>query len=391
MSFSGWTRNVVLLLFCFGGASLLFADGTVTGVVRNQTTGRPAAGDTVVLLRLENGMQEEARTSTAANGKFGLPFHQDSVERLVRVIHQGVNYDQKLAGNSAGEIAVYDSVASVQGLTASVGILQIESEGGMLKITEMYSIRNNSNPPVTQRSPKNFEIDVPPDALLDSLQAKRSGAVWVNLQPTPEDAQKEKRYLTDFPLRPGDTLFQFVYRVPQSEGASLDVKLPYPTSRFAVLHSPSLSFQAEPGAYTNPGRVRGMKLEQATSKTLLTEAPPFTVSPADQAAAEPNPARAPALHEPVGEKPESRNRTSIFLLLLVPGALFCAVLIYVARRRRTGAGESRDLEKLKQQLLSLETSRISGAVSSDQYAATKQQIENSIQSALEKQAMGNNQ
>jgi hypothetical protein len=268
--------------------------------------------------------------------------------------------------------------------------VQIESEGGMLKITEMYSVRNNSNPPVTQRSPKNFEIDVPPTAALDSFQAKRSGAVWVNLQAAPEAGQQGTKYSSDFPIRPGDTLFQFVYRVPGSEGAGLHVKLPYPTSRFAVLHSPSLSFRAEAGAYTNPGRVRGLRLEQATSKTLLTEAPPFTVSPVNQAAA-PNLPDVPAAHEAAGDKHESRTRSAILLLLLIPAALFCVLLIYLARRRRTGAGPSRDLEKLKQQLLRLETGRISGAISSEQYAATKRQIEDSIQSSLEKQAMGSNQ
>lgn len=383
MSYLRWTRNVALLLFCFGGANL-FAQGSISGTVRNQTTRRPAIGDTVELLRLENGMQEEARTSTQANGKFSLPLRQDGAERLVRVVHQGVNYDQKLMGNSAGEIAVYDSVANVKGLTASVGIVQIESEGGMLKVTQMYSVRNSSNPPVTQASAKNFEIEVPSDAAVDLFQAKRSGAVWVNLQATPEPAQQGKTYSTDFPIRPGDTLFQFVYRVPQSEGSSLRVKLPYPTSRFAVLHSPSLAFQAAAGAYTNPGRVRGMRLEQATSKTLLTEAPPFTVSLLDQAAAATSDAGVD--HDSSGANPESRRRITIFLLVLMPAVLFCAVLIYVARRRRKG-GSSHNLESLKQDLLKLETKRLAGDISSEQYAATKRQIEDNIQSSLGKQTV----
>jgi 5-hydroxyisourate hydrolase-like protein (transthyretin family) len=386
MSCFSLTRNLALVLFCFGGASLLFADSSISGTVRNQTTGRPAGGDRVLLLRLENGMQEEARTATGQNGKFSLPLRQNSAERLVRVIHQGVNYDQKVAGNSAGEIAVYDAVPQVSGLTASVGIVQIESEDGKLKITEMYSIRNNSKPPVTQSSSENFEFEVPADAKLELFQAKRAGAVWVNLRATP-DAAQQGRYSSDFPIRPGDTLFQFVYRVPQSDGVNLHVKLPYPTSRFAVLHSPSLLFQAAAGAFTNPGRVQGMKLEQATNTALLTKAPAFAVSASSETAAAQNAVSASAANAPANPKEKSRKRTATLLIVLIGAGILYAALIYAARRRRT-RGSSRELEKLKKELLALETSRLSGAISIEQYAATKRQLEANIQSSLGKQAPG---
>ncbi len=46
-------------------AAALAAD-TITGVARNQTRGRLAAADEVILLRLDEGMQEDARTKTDA-------------------------------------------------------------------------------------------------------------------------------------------------------------------------------------------------------------------------------------------------------------------------------------------------------------------------------------
>jgi hypothetical protein len=255
----------------------------------------------------------------------------------------------------------------------------------MLKITEMYSVRNNSNPQLTQLSPNNFQIDVPADSALESFQAKRAGAVWVNVQAVPAAAKGS--YRSDFPLRPGDTLFKFVYRIPQIEGGNLHVNLPYPTSRFAVLHSPELSFQAAAGAYTNPGRVQGMKLEQAMSKRLLAEAPTFVVSVAEQPAAAPNVASSRAANESAGGKAASPARTAILLLVLIPCAFFWAVVIYAARRLRE-TRSSRDLEKLKQQLLRLESSRLSGAISTEQYAVTKRQIQDRIQSSSGKQKVG---
>ncbi len=43
---------------------------TLTGTVTNGTTGKPAAGDEVVLLSLGQGMEEAGRTTADAKGKF---------------------------------------------------------------------------------------------------------------------------------------------------------------------------------------------------------------------------------------------------------------------------------------------------------------------------------
>ena len=46
------------------------AAATLTGVVRNGTTGQPAAGVTVVLINLQVGMDEAGSTKTDAQGRF---------------------------------------------------------------------------------------------------------------------------------------------------------------------------------------------------------------------------------------------------------------------------------------------------------------------------------
>jgi hypothetical protein len=198
---------------------------------------------------------------------------------------------------------------------------------------------------------------------------------------------KQRSYRSDFPIRPGDTLFKFVYRVPESDGASLRVKLPYPTSRFAVLHSPALSFEAAAGAYTNPGRVQGMKLEQATSKMLMTQAPPFAIYPAGKPAATRDVGVAKNTETAV-PNPGSRGGAAILLLVLTSIVLLCAALIHVVRRQKKVGVAGRSLEKLKLELLRLESSRLAGEISVDQYATTKRQIEHSIQSSLSKQIVG---
>jgi len=59
--------TLAVLLFSATG----FAD-TITGTVTNGTTGKPGAGDEVVLIKLAQGMQESTRTKTNAKGEFSL-------------------------------------------------------------------------------------------------------------------------------------------------------------------------------------------------------------------------------------------------------------------------------------------------------------------------------
>src|SRR5258708_3161323 len=105
------------LLAC--SALSAFAADTITGRAHNRTTGKPAAGDEVVLLRLENGMEEEARSKTDSQGGFVLPV-TGGARYLVRVLHRGVNYDKSVDGKGPLDIEVFDAVARIRDLQASL-------------------------------------------------------------------------------------------------------------------------------------------------------------------------------------------------------------------------------------------------------------------------------
>ncbi len=72
-------------------SALAFGE-TLAGTVTNGTTGKPAAGDDVVLIKLAQGMEEAGRTKTDAQGKFSFNLRTSGGPHLVRVIHQGVTY-----------------------------------------------------------------------------------------------------------------------------------------------------------------------------------------------------------------------------------------------------------------------------------------------------------
>jgi hypothetical protein len=348
MNIGSGIRSALLLLVCGSCALSAFAADTISGKVRNQTTGKAAAGDEVILLRLQNGMEEEARTRTDAQGAFILQLSAADDPHIVRVLHQGVNYDQSLSGKGPLEIAVFDVVPRIRDLQGSLGIAQVESDGETLKVTEMYSIANNSTPPVTQSGPHNFEISIAPKATLDSLVVKRGGGVWVNAIAVPIKGQ-QGRYAVDFPIRPGDTLFKYVYHLPYSSPSTLQVKLPYPIRNFAVMHPPSMSFKPSSAqAFISPGLAQGLRVERAVGKPMVRAVPAFEISGIGLAAqtqptsAPPAMTPAAAIAPPKPETPASvtlpgdRTRPENGAWIIVSGmaVLLTAVAYAVWRKRK---------------------------------------------------------
>jgi len=340
----------MLLVVCWACPITAFAADTITGKVRNETTRQPAAGDDVVLLRLENGMEEEARTRTDAEGAFVLPLSVANARHVVRVMHQGVNYDQNLSGNGPLEIAVFNAIPHLKNLQGSIGMAQIESDGQTLKITEMYSIINDSVPPMTQSGPRNFEISISPAATLDALVVKKGGGVWVNVTPAPMKGQRG-RYAVDFPIRPGDTLFKFAYHLPYAGRTTLHVRLAYPIKSFAVMHPPSMSFKSSrPQAFTSPGLAQGLRVEQVVSKPVVRDVPAFEISgiglaPSPTQAAKASPALgssnavgSPTPAASANRSPTSQGRPENGMWAILTGiAVLVAASLYAVWKRRKRA------------------------------------------------------
>src|SRR5579864_5020696 len=86
---------------------------TLTGTVKNSTTGRPAAGDEVVLLSLGQGMEEAGRTKADAKGNFSFKLDKEG-PHLVRAIHQDVTYHRMAPpGTTSVEVEVYDAAKKI--------------------------------------------------------------------------------------------------------------------------------------------------------------------------------------------------------------------------------------------------------------------------------------
>ena len=220
----------------------------LTGTVTNGTTGKPAVGDDVVLLTLAQGMQEAGRTKTDKQGHYSLQLDAPG-PHLVRVIHQEVTY-HKMAppGVNTADVEVYDAAKKVAGISTTVDVMRFQTENNQLEVLELYAVRNESSPARTQMSDRNYEIQLPPGAEIDSSYAKAPGGQPVNASAVPEE--KKGRYAIVFPLRPGETQFQIAYHVPKYSGqAKIEPHPLVDMQHFVVMLPKSMQFKPVDGQF----------------------------------------------------------------------------------------------------------------------------------------------
>ena len=229
--------------------SSLAAAQTLTGTVKNSTTGKPAAGDDVILLSLGQGMEEAGRTKSDAKGNFIFKLDNAQGPHLVRVIHEEVTYHRMAPpGTTSVEVTVYDVSKKVEDISVIADIMRFQAGQGQLQVERTFAVNNNSKPPRTQMNEHNLEFYVPDGATINEGQAMTAGGQPVNSAPVPEGANAKNRYAFLFPLRPGETRFSVVYTVPYTGSVNIDPKSVYPLEHFVVIAPKSIQFSAAPGA-----------------------------------------------------------------------------------------------------------------------------------------------
>lgn len=229
--------------------SSLASAQTLTGSVKNSTTGHPAAGDEVILLSLSQGMEEAGRTKSDAKGNFTFKLDNAQGPHLVRVIHQDVTYHHMAPpGTTSVEVTVYDVGKKVEDISVIADIMRFQAGQGQLQVERTFAVNNNSKPPRTQMNEHNLEFYVPDGATINEGQAMTAGGQPVNSAPVPEGANAKNRYAFLFPLRPGETRFNVVYTVPYTGSVNIDPKSVYPLEHFVVIAPKAIQFSAAPGA-----------------------------------------------------------------------------------------------------------------------------------------------
>ena len=234
-----------LLLTSFSAAQ------TLTGTVKNATTGKPAAGDEVVLLSLGQGMEEAGRTKADAKGNFSFKLDAQG-PHLVRAIHQGVTYHRMAPpGTTSVEVEVNDVAKQVDGIEVVADIMRVQAQGGQLDVMRAFAVENKSKPPRTQMNERNLEFNVPEGAKIVNGSAMTANGNPLTSMPVPQD-DKKTRYSFLFPLRPGTTQFQVEYQLPYTGSANIDPKSIYPLQHFVAIVPKGMEFSAASGTNYQP-------------------------------------------------------------------------------------------------------------------------------------------
>ena len=415
-NFVRYSIHVVLwvgLVACACRATL--AADVITGQVRNQTRSQPAANDVVILLRAEHGLREEARTRTDARGSFTLTPGRTEKAYLLRIVHDGVNYDQQISPGDLISVDVFDAAAQLEGITGSIEIIRAGTVGNQLHVSDMIEIKNGSSPPRTQAGERTFDIYLPATAKLDSVLAAGPANVaeMISAEAVPGDSG---HYSVSFPLRPGATKFAFNYDLPYEGNAAFHTRHAYPLHELAVMIPPSMRFSSRSAgfkllntgnakyqarAYSPVAEGRGPEFEISGIGVLPTIAQPRSAesrsaqaAPGDSTVAKsPTPVAPPAATQrpttdgnpaPVRARLSSRQFWPLGVLGMVV-AVACGLAVkQVGAARRAQAttsvqqASSRQavlFDGLKEEFFQLEASRIRGTISAEQYAATRSTLE----------------
>jgi hypothetical protein len=412
------------LTACLLAIPSLCYPATLTGTVINKTTNRPDGGDVVALVGAKESLPEVARSRTDAAGRYRMKLPGPGMY-LVRVEHQKVAYFAPVpTGTAHADVDVYDVAPRVEGITTDADMRRIETDQQGLYVVESYFVSNNSSPSRTQFSPQTYQLYLPATAKIESSGAMGPDGMPIASSLVPGSGKGQ--YTLVFPLRPGRTRFQVSYHLPYSGSYTFQSRVSFPTSNLAIALPKSMAFVAGTEASfqslngDDPNTQIFVARNVEPSQSLA-----FTVSgngalPRDAAHGQSDQAGSP----PVEPAPDSRSgadsssqianpdplkRYKWWILSGLALALFVAgVFLLRSRKKMPPAARSRKkspsaakvvqlapasdppvttaqstlLDALKQELFVLETERLQGKLSENEYRKQKAAFEIVLRRAL---------
>ena len=191
------------------------AAGTVTGVVHNGTTGKPAANADVILIQLQGGMEPIANTKTDARGRYTLTNEAigQGQPMLIRAIYKDVMFHQPLTpGTSTVDVTVYDPTSNPASVSADSHLMVFQPTGDKLAVLEEFALKNNSQPPEAYFNDKgNFDFEIPDGASLSQVTSWGPSGMPV-VQGTINKG--ERKFAIAYAFQPGDNGVRYSYELP---------------------------------------------------------------------------------------------------------------------------------------------------------------------------------
>jgi hypothetical protein len=190
---------------------------TFLGRVMNGSTGNPEPSCQVIIFTSSG---EQGRAITNNSGEFQIVPKMDlgrHASAILQTTHAGVDYFQPVRQGQFANVKVYQSANRVSLISGQLSILQFQSTGKRLQVTELHALNNLSTPPVTQVDPNNFVLSIPRGAQIEpaTVSSSDGGTTKVPLTPV---AGSTVQYRIEFPIKPGMTKYAIRYELPYDAG-----------------------------------------------------------------------------------------------------------------------------------------------------------------------------
>ena len=403
------------------GSIFSVSAATLTGTVRNGSTGQPAAGVDVVLISLQGGMETVASTKTDSAGRFTLDNPSIGTQpMLVRALYRGVNFHTSLPpGRTTADMEVFDPTRDPRVLQITTRLIVFQPNGATLLVGEEYTINNTAKPPAAFFKPDGtFDFELPAGAAFGQVSAWGPSGM-----PTVQGTidRGPQRYAIAFPFRPGESGVRLSYQVPYP-GNSARLRLPSRIVASSVFLIAPPTVQVSGAGFAPAGTQGGMSVyarDAVAAGTALDvsvsgTAPPPTAEPGAGQGSD------SGRSTPATEVMPSRLGNLQWILVVGFAALFLIGVIFLWRRpvavspdgttasipsspspRRepqpvsppasaSTSAEMSDLDRqvtgslddLKETLFGLELRRQAGTISDADYQRERARVESRLRSLL---------
>jgi hypothetical protein len=385
--------RITLCLFASVGA---FA-AQITGTVTNGTTNKPSSGDEVMLLSLASGMEEVGKTKTDSQGHYTLNVPDEGAPHLVRVLRQSVHYFKSAPpGTSTADVTIYDAATQLAGVGPDARVFHLQAGGGSLQVEEMFLINNQSQPPRTRIGNQTFTVTLPDGAEMGEASLTGPSGMPLTVQPVPSG--KKNVYAYDFAIRPGQTRFEAFYKIPYSGSYEYSFTPDTQLNEVGILLPKSMKLTGVSAGFAQDRDEQGLNV-YFVKNAAANQPVKFSVSGEGLIG---DAAAGGAVAQPAGGSPASVPSSSggtSGVLWFVGCAIVIVIggVVFVLWRRSTTAkadsgsknakpmGKARAqaqgqpaksepadmLEVLKDELFQLETDRLNGKISQEEYEKTK--------------------
>lgn len=394
-----YSSRVAGFAFCLFASVGAFA-AQITGTVTNGTTNKPSSGDEVTLLSLASGMEEVGKTKTDSQGHYKLNVPDEGAPHLVRVLRQSVHYFKSAPpGASTADVTVYDAATQLAGVGADARVFHLQASGGSLQVNETFLINNQSQPPRTRIGNQTFTVTLPDGAEMGEASLTGPSGMPLTVQPVPSGAKNVYAY--DFPIRPGQTHLDVFYKIPYSGSYEYSFTPETQLNEVGVLLPKSMKFTGVSQGFAQDNDEAGLNV-YFVKNAAANQAVKFSVSGEGLIPTETPGGGNPS--QPAGESggapiPSSSGGTREALWFIV-GALVILIgggAFVMWRKGKATRAAAKDpkaaratakaraqaqtesakppqgdmLDVLKNELFQLETDRVSGKISQEEYEKSK--------------------